>query len=77
MLPSLAIDTEKKRRLQINGENYLLPTDVDTNITRTDLMEVAVNINKLMCQLSSSYVSTKDPSRTGILSLSLSPFLPP
>ena len=42
--------------LQINGENYLLPSDLKSPSSRADLMHSSLNINWLVKQLSENYV---------------------
>ena len=38
--------------LQINGENYFLPKDVELNLAAADIMDSCLNINKLIKDLS-------------------------
>ncbi|XP_031552895.1 uncharacterized protein LOC116290055 [Actinia tenebrosa] len=38
--------------LQINGENYLLPIDVESNLAAADIVDSCLNINSLVNQLS-------------------------
>ena len=44
--------------LQINGENYLLPSDLRNPSSRADLIHSSLNINWLVKQLSENYVRT-------------------
>ncbi|EDO49365.1 predicted protein [Nematostella vectensis] len=37
--------------VQLNGENYLLPTDIKPDCTQADLIQQSLNINKLILQL--------------------------
>lgn len=45
--------------LQINGENYLLPSDIKSPSTRADLIHCSLNINWLVKQLSKNHVRIK------------------
>lgn len=73
--------------VQINGENYLLPSDLKSPSSRADLMHSSLNINWLVKQLSENYMqvvivdgahenSVKDLNLNGVLQ-GLAPIQPP
>lgn len=73
--------------VQINGENYLLPSDLKSPSSRADLMHSSLNINWLVKQLCENYMqvvivdgahenSVKDLNLNGVLQ-GLAPIQPP